>query len=429
MNERDKANIIDLIKKEVVPALGCTEPIAVAFACANARRILDAVPEKISVLASGNILKNAMGVGIPGTGETGLFIAAALGALGGDPDAGLEVLSSVDAGSIANARELVRAGRVIVAQKDVPELLYVEVTCTAGDDNATVIIKDGHTNIVRTECNGDVLFDSARESGAGGDGSVAAGIDWLNVETIYEFAKTVPVEDIRFLMECLEVNRALSREGLEKEYGLQIGRKLQQNIDKGILTAGMMNDAVIVTTAAIDARMAGSELPAMSNSGSGNQGITAMLPVAVAAEKLGSSEESLLRALALSNLVTIYIKSYLGSLSALCGVVIAATGASCGITLLLGGDYTAVCYAINNMTGNITGMICDGAKPGCAFKVSTGVIAAFEAAFLAVDGITISGMDGIVESDIEKTIRNLTEVGSKGMSETDRMIQRIMVCK
>jgi len=429
MNEQEKARIIDLIKKEVVPALGCTEPIAVALACANARRLLDARPEAISVLASGNILKNAMGVGIPGTGEKGLFIAAALGALGGDPDGGLEVLTGVERRSIAAARELVRNGKVTVAQKDVPELLYVEVTCTAGDNTATVVIRDTHTNIVRTERNGDVLFDSTRESEDGGSLSVSLGIDWLNVQKIYEFAETVPVEDIHFLLECLEVNRALSREGLENEYGLQIGRKLQQNIRKGILTAGMMNDAVIVTTAAIDARMAGSELPAMSNSGSGNQGITAMLPVSIAADRLGCSEEELLRALALSNLITIYIKSFLGSLSALCGVVVAATGASCGITHLLGGDYTAICYAINNMTGNITGMICDGAKPGCAFKVSTGVIAAFEAAFLAVDGITISGMDGIVETDIEKTIRNLTEVGSKGMTETDLMIQRIMVCK
>ena len=239
----------------------------------------------------------------------------------------------------------------------------------------------------------------------------------------------VEYDRIKFILEGATMNKAIAEEGLQGDYGLQVGRKILKNIEQGLLTHGLMTDAMLYAAAAADARMAGSKFPAMSNSGSGNQGITVMLPVVVLAEKLRKNDEELARALILSNLIAVYIKSYLGVLSALCGVVVAATGASCGMTYLLGGNYENITYAINNMTGNITGMICDGAKLGCAFKVSIGVAAAVECALLAIDGISVPGHDGIVEDDIEKTIRNLTDVGSKGMTETDKLILEIMTCK
>jgi len=424
----ESEKIIAIINKYVVPALGCTEPIAVALASAEAQRALGSEATQIDVFVSGNILKNAMGVGIPGTGLSGLPIAAALGALGGDPDRGLEVLEAVSSDDIKRASKFVSAKKVSVSTKDDVELLYVEVAVSDGENSATAIIKNAHANVVRIERNAKVLFEKDDAEGAG---DVSDGPDPhdLSIKDIFEFAEITPLEDITFILDASEMNLTLGREGLRSHYGLGVGRKLAENIDKGMLSHGLMNDALILTTSAIDARMAGSDMPAMSNSGSGNQGITAMIPVAVAAETLGKTEEELARALILSNLIAIYIKSYLGPLSALCGVVVAATGASAGIVSLLGGGYNEICYAINNMTGNITGMICDGAKPGCAFKVSTGVVAAFEAAFLAIDGISVSGLDGIVEDEIEKTVKNLAEIGSAGMKETDSLIQRIMMCK
>ncbi len=424
----DADKIISIIHKYVVPALGCTEPIAVALASAEARRALGCEPDAVEVYVSGNILKNAMGVGIPGTGLSGLPIAAALGALGGDPDRGLEVLESASREDVAKASEFVSAGNVSVATKEDVELLYVEVIAKQGDDSASATIKNSHANIVRIERNGEILHDTdVNEDTAVSEEDCDP--RELTVREIVDFATSAPLDTLRFILDAHEMNSALANEGIQKRYGLGLGRKVAEQADRGLVSHGMMIDAVIAATAAVDARMAGSEMPAMSNSGSGNQGITATLPVSIAAEKLGKPEEELIRAQIISHLTAIYIKSYLGPLSALCGVVVAATGASAGIVYLLGGSYTEITHAINNMTGNITGMICDGAKPGCAFKVSTGVVAAFEAAFLAVDGISVSGLDGIVEDDIEKTIRNLAEIGSDGMKETDTMIQRIMMCK
>jgi len=429
MDREHTERIIALIKRKVVPAVGCTEPIAVALAGAKARDVLGSVPDSLRVVVSGNILKNAMGVGIPGTTETGLFIASALGALGGDPDAGLEVLKSVSPEDVGRARAFVREGRVSVEKKETPELFFIEVTAEGGGESARVVIRSFHTNVTLVEKNGVAVFEKEPETTPRPEEKRSVEHVELNVEKIYRFAATADFRDIEFILDGLRMNMALAEEGLRGEYGLQVGKKTAENIERGFLASCMMNDAVILSTAAVDARMAGTTYPAMSNSGSGNQGITAMVPVGVTAGKLGKSDEETARALILSNLVTIYIKSFLGTLSALCGAVVAAAGASCGITYLLGGDYKNISYAINNMAGNITGIICDGAKPGCAFKVSTGVIAAFESAFLAMDGITASGRDGIVEENIEKTIRNLTDVGSKGMSETDRMIQHILECK
>jgi L-cysteine desulfidase len=419
--------MISLLKREVVPALGCTEPVAVALAAAKAREALGCEPETVTIAASGNIIKNGMGVGIPGTDSIGLHVAAAVGAIAGKPGRGLEVLDGITAGEIRKSLALVEAGKVTITIADTSEKLFIDAVCRSGEKRARVVISGGYTNVVLVEGNGNSIFEktskvteSARQDGE---------IPHLTVEKICEFSDRSDFESIRFILEGAVMNRAIAEEGLRGEYGLQVGKKITDYAEKGFYPRGLMSEVVSFSAAAVDARMAGADFPAMSNSGSGNQGITAMLPVLKVAERLGKSEEELARALILSNLIAIHLKQHIGLLSALCGVVYAATGASCGIVKLLGGDVQNVSYAIKNMIANISGMICDGAKPGCALKVSTGVSAAVESALLAADGIEVSHHDGIIEKDIEKTIANLGEIGARGMNETDQVILGIMTCK
>ncbi|TKG93371.1 serine dehydratase subunit alpha family protein [Puteibacter caeruleilacunae] len=420
------AEIIALIKREVVPALGCTEPIAVALASAKATEVLGCIPEKIKVWVSGNILKNAMAVGIPGTGMTGLPIAVALGSVGGNADAKLEVLASVNDDHIAAAKQMVREKKVCINHKPEAELLYIECEATHGEDISRVVICKSHDNITFIQKNDETIFESDDNK----PGKIAKK-DYpdLSIERIHEFATTAKFEDIKFILEGAKMNRAIADEGLTRPYGMQIGKQGIANMIKGILGNDMMNYAMCLTAAASDARMDGCTLPVMSNSGSGNQGLTATLPVVAVAERLKADEEKLARALIISHTVTIHIKSFLGRLSALCGVLVAATGASAGVVYLLGGNYKHIIYAIKNMAGGITGMICDGAKVGCALKVSASVGSAIQTAVLAMDNIGISHLDGIIEEDIEKTIRNVGRIGSEGMIETDKLILQTMVCK
>lgn len=427
MDQQAYESFIALLKKEVVPALGCTEPAAVALAAAKAREALGRVPESVEVRASGNVIKNGMGVGIPGTGAIGLHVAAALGAVAGKAERGLEALEGVSREEIARALAMVEEGSVSVGVAETEEKLFIEAICHAGDESARVIISGGHTNIILIERGGKTIFEktagTAKKTGPLGDNAP------LTVSNIYDFSTTAKLDDIRFVLAGAEMNRAMAEEGLRFPYGLGVGRKMAGYIEKGFYPGGIVSDVTSFTAAAVDARMAGVELPVMSNSGSGNQGITLTLPVVKVAERLGKSEEQLIRALTLSNLISIHIKRKLGVLSALCGVVSASTAASAGITLLLGGNKRQVGYAIKNMIANISGMICDGAKPGCALKVSTGSGAAVESALLAVDGVEASHHDGIIEKSIEKTIDNLCELGAKGMAETDQVILGIMTCK
>jgi L-cysteine desulfidase len=312
--------------------------------------------------------------------------------------------------------------------KEIPEKLYIETICRANGESARVIISGSHTNITSVQRNDTALYQSEgmKEEETG---EVLPESFQLDMEQIFAFSTTADFDDIRFVLESAEMNRTIAEEGLHGDYGLGVGKKTIEYVERGFYPNGLVSEVVSYTSAAVDARMAGANLPAMSNSGSGNQGITVTLPVVKAAERLGKSEEELARALALAHLVSIHLKQHMGVLSALCGVVSAATGASCGITLLLGGGLPQVCHAVKNMIANISGMICDGAKPGCALKVSTGAGAAVEAALLAADGVEVSHYDGIIEKDIEKTINNLGELGTKGMNETDRVILGIMTCK
>lgn len=437
-----EAEIIELIRKEVKPALGCTEPIAVALAVAKAMEIAGQhchlsdtdwrVKEGYSLLieVSGNILKNGMGVGIPGTGMVGLHIAAALGAVCGKSCYGLEVLHDLDAASIARAKEMVETELVTVRLAETDHKLYVKANVNIeGQHCASVVIQDNHDSIVETAFDGEILF-SASACTESAETEQKTTLDYnLSVREIFDFARTVAYDDIAFILESRTLNLALAEEGMKGHYGLRVGHSISLKCNREVFGEDFLSYAMSLTAAASDARMAGCTLAAMSNSGSGNQGITVTMPVIAYSLRYGTSDEQLARALVLSHLVAIHIKGYLGKLSALCGCVIASTGSACGLVYLRGGDYEQICAAIKNMIGNITGMVCDGAKVGCAMKVASGVSSALQSAVLAREGICISEHDGIIEKDIEKTIRNLGRIGSVGMQNTDNMILDIMVCK
>ena len=434
-----QSEIIELIRKEVKPALGCTEPIAVALAVAKAMEIIEASAPcdegwrysdcySLKVEVSGNILKNGMGVGIPGTGMVGLHIASALGAVCGKSSYGLEVLHDLDERSITQAKSMVAAERVTVGIADTTLKLYVKATVSDDNGNSSyAVIENDHDNIVET-CFGDKILVSSRKTEVCSDQKST--LDYkLTVKEIFDFASTVAYEDIAFILESRTLNLALAEEGMRGAYGLRVGKAISSSANKEVFGGDFLSFAMAMTAAASDARMAGCTLAAMSNSGSGNQGITVTMPVIAYSIKYGTDDERLARALVLSHLIAIHIKGYLGKLSALCGCVIASTGSACGLVYLRGGDYEQVCSAIKNMIGNITGMVCDGAKVGCAMKVASGVSCALQSAVLAREGMCISEHDGIIEKDIEKTIQNLGRIGSVGMQNTDNMILDIMVCK
>lgn len=416
--------IIEILRQEAIPALGCTEPVACALACARCKEELGDIPDRIEVSVSGNIYKNGMGVGIPGTGMTGLPIAAALGAVCGKVEYGLQVLQDVSVGdNLSKAKALL--DRVVIRLKeDAPDKLYAEAICSKGEVTVRVIIVYAHTNIVSVEKNGTVIFKKEYTV----EKTAKSERPELSVARIWKFVQEVKTEDIEFILQGAEMNKAISAEGLKSAYGLQIGKTLQDNIGKGLLENDLLNSALICATAASDARMDGCEKPVMTNSGSGNQGITVILPVVVAAERFGSSREQLIRALALSNLVAAHIHYYMGHLSALCGILIAGTGSSSAITYLMGGNYDQVVNTIKTMSSNLTGMMCDGAKQGCALKVYSGVSAAVQAALLSMRGIKTNN-DGIIEEDIEQTIRNIGIIGTAGMEQTDKTILNIMCNK
>ncbi|MCY6957762.1 L-cysteine desulfidase family protein [Clostridium brassicae] len=431
MENKNWEKYIKLINKEVIPAIGCTEPIAVAYAAAKARKTLNKKPEIIDVFVSGNMLKNGMGVGVPGTGMVGLDIAAATGALGGTADAVLEVLKSITQKDVIEGKRMMKEGRVNVKVKENVADLYIEVICRNGNDNARVIIEDTHINIVLVELNNKVLFKKDNEKSSVKKVALEENDDevYLSVDSIYDFAVNAPLEDIKFIREKDKLNEEISKEGLSNDYGLKVGKTIDKYIDKGLLADDIIISAIKRTSGGADARMAGCMMSVMSNSGSGNQGITASMPVIAVGEKLGASEEKITRALALSNLMAIHIHNYLSRLAALCGVVVAGTAASCGITYLLDGNIDAIKRAINNMLGNITGLVCDGAKTSCALKVSTAVNAAVISAMLAIENIGISEKEGIIDKNVENTIRNVGNIGSYGMKQTDKMMLDIMVAK
>ena len=419
----ERRRIIDLINREVVPAIGCTEPIAVALCTARAAETLGAGPERIAVRLSANILKNAMGVGIPGTGMIGLPIAVALGALIGRSEYRLEVLRDVTPEAVERGREMIGRRCISIGLKEgVCEKLYIEAEVEAAGHRAVAVIAGGHTDFVFVSRDGEVLFDKRTPAGCDEE----AGEVPLTLARVWDFAMTSPVEELRFILETRRLNMAAAERSLAGEYGHCVGRTLRCDRERKVMGDSLFTRILSYTSAACDARMAGAMIPVMSNSGSGNQGIAATLPVAVYADEVHASEEQTIRALALSHLTVIYIKQSLGRLSALCGCVVAATGSSCGITYLMGGGYEQAAAAVKNMIANLTGMICDGAKPSCAMKLTSGVSTAVLSAMMAMDGRCVSSVEGIIEEDVDRCIRNLTAIGREGMDETDRLVLRIM---
>ena len=371
MDNITKSQIISLIHQEVIPAIGCTEPVAVALAAAKAAEVLGERPEKIDVLLSANILKNAMGVGIPGTGMVGLPIAIALGTLIGKSSYELEVLRDITPEALQAGKAMIDEKIIHIALKEHVDKLYIEVICTAGDQTSRVIICHEHTHIIYVEKNGEVLTD-LRQSDATDDKPCGGDELKLSFSTVYEFAMEMPLDDIRFILETADLNKKAAQASIRGHYGHTVSKTVSGEYGKKYMGDSAYTHMLVMTAAACDARMDGAMIPVMSNSGSGNQGIAATLPVLSFAEDIKCTEEQLIRALMLSHLMVIYIKQSLGRLSALCGCVVAATGSSCGITYLMGGSKMQISYAIKNMIGNITGMICDGAKPSCALKVSSG---------------------------------------------------------
>ncbi|MDE5622768.1 MAG: L-serine ammonia-lyase, iron-sulfur-dependent, subunit alpha [Alistipes sp.] len=422
----ERERIVALINREVVPAIGCTEPIAVALCTARAAEVLGCRPERIDVRLSANILKNAMGVGIPGTGMIGLPIAVALGALAGRSELQLEVLRDVTPEAVAEGRRYIDEKRIAIALREVSaEKLYIEVEVSAGGHGAVAVIAGSHTAFVRIVRDGEVLLDAGSASAAGEQDEEVP----LTLARVWEFATTSPVEELQFILESRRLNRAAAERALASDFGHSVGRTLLRGRELEVMGDSIFTRILSYTSAACDARMAGAMIPVMSNSGSGNQGIAATLPVAVYAEQTGATEERTIRALVLSHLTVIYIKQSLGRLSALCGCVVAATGSSCGITYLMGGDYGQVAAAVKNMIANLTGMICDGAKPSCAMKLTSGVSTALLSAMMAMDGRCVTSVEGIIEEDVDKCIRNLTAIGRDGMNETDRLVLGIMTSK
>ena len=422
-----RKEIIDLINREVVPAMGCTEPIAVSLCTAKAVETLGREPEHIEVFLSPNVLKNAMGVGIPGTDMIGLPIAIALGALVGKTEYQLEVLRDVTPEAVERGRKMIEEGRVRVGVKDGDcETLYIEAQASAAGSTATAVIAGSHTNFVYVGMAERVMVDNRRIVSAADEKKNVQ----LSLKKVWEFATTSPIEELRFILEARKLNKAAADESLKGEWGHCLGRTVKESGGcKKIMGDTILSHMISYTSAACDARMGGAKIPVMSNSGSGNQGIVSTLPVVVYAEDTGATEEQLIRALVLSHLTVIYIKQSLGRLSALCGCVVASTGSSCGITYLMGGGYNEVAMAVKNMVATLTGMICDGAKPSCALKLSSSVSTAVMAATMAMEQRCVTAYEGIVDDDVDKSILNLTTIGSRGMVETDRMILHIMTHK
>lgn len=426
ITETERKRIIDLIHQEVVPAIGCTEPIAVALCVAKATETLGTKPEKINVLLSANILKNAMGVGIPSTGMIGLPIAIALGALIGKSEYQLEVLKDSTPDVVEEGKRFIEEKRIHISLKEnIEEKLYIEVCCEVGDDKATAVIAGGHTTFIYIERNGEVLFQKQHTASCEKEEECLE----LTLRKVYDFALNTPLDEISFILETARLNKAAAERSFEGNYGHGLGKMLRGTYEHKVMGDSVFSHILSYTSGACDARMAGAMIPVMSNSGSGNQGISATLPVLVFAEENDKSEEELIRALMLSHLTVIYIKQSLGRLSALCGCVVAATGSSCGITWLMGGTYDQVAYAVQNMIANLTGMICDGAKPSCALKVTTGVSTAVLSAIMAMENRCVTSVEGIIDEDVDQSIRNLTKIGSKGMNETDKLVLEIMTGK
>lgn len=428
----NQALLIDLLKKEILPTMGCTEPGAVALAAAYAREALkEGTVKKINVTVNANVYKNGVAVGIPGTGETGFFIAAALGVIKGHPERQLAVLADVLPRELEKAREMVAQNIIEVQVDEEKESLWIQVRLETDRGWSQAVIAEKHTQVISIQRNGEELFSQGSlQEGEGLDHRQVLKGDDLRIVHLVEAVEAMPLEQLEFLFAGVEMNLLAAKAGIEKRLGMGIGAVYDEMVDNGLMSKDLVNYAKILTAAAADARMSGESVAVMSSAGSGNHGITVILPVYAVADKLGASREKLLRAVALSHLITVYIKIYTGSLSALCGcAVAAATGATAAITWLMGGQITQMEAAMKNLIANLTGMICDGGKVGCALKLSTAAATAVESSLLAQKNIVVPDTNGIIADGIEQTIRNLGKISNPGMIVTDKVILDVMLEK
>lgn len=428
MEESRRRFYQSLLHREIAPALGCTEPAAAALTAACAAKCLGCIPEEILVRTSQYILKNAMNVGIPGIGMTGLDIAVALGALSASPEKELMILSGISPEKKRQAKAMTEQGKVRIELASTEEKIYIEVQVRAGAETAKAITAEAHKNITYVEKNDRVCYRKERKIRKAEE--TAEEIYTVTLEEILDFSEHTVLENLEFLREVIQINREIALEGISHKYGLQVGKNLMDGTENGLVGQDAANYAAAMTAAAADARMAGCEKPVMSAAGSGNQGLTATIPIAAVGEKLELGEEKILRALALSILLTVHTKHYLGRLSVLCGCSISsAMGVACGIVFMLGGTYAQMTWAINSMVADISGVVCDGAKPGCALKIATAVQSAVRAANMALNGSGADSHDGIVHVNAEKTLENLGILGNWGMKDTNRIILDLMLEK
>lgn len=419
--------LISLLKTEVRPALGCTEPAAAAFTVAKARDYLGGSINRIKLTVSGNIYKNALAVTIPNSQEAGLEMASALGLFKGNPEKGLEVFEAIDSADVKQAKIFVNKGlvEVAIAKEDG---IFIEARVEGERGWAEVIVSGGHTNVVRVTVNGKIVLktDDAIRLNQGSGFS----LEEYTIASLVKEVEEFRLADINFLQDGLEMNRSISELGLKLKPGLALGAGIKSLVERGIISNDVVNQARMAVAGACDARMAGINHPVMSTMGSGNQGIAAIVPVGVVSQELRVSEEKTLRALALSHLVTAFVKRYTGRLSTVCGCAVAAgAGAAAAITWLQGGNSVQVAGAVQNIIGNLAGMICDGAKGGCALKIATSAGEAIISSQLALEGIIISPLDGIISPTAEDTIRNLGKLSSSGMNCTEETILDIMLHK
>ena len=429
--------IAELVHREVVPATGCTEPAAVALTVAYAASLLEdrAQLSRVEVLLSANMLKNALGVGIPGTSMFGIPIAIALGVILARPEKQLELLDCFSCEELQRAKGLVDSGLITIGLKEGEGIdkLYVETLLedTAGHCARAVLCRT-HTGLTELELDGVPQRASRQsvETEREGPPCPEQGTDIrLDFDLVYEYSLTGPIEDMDFIYEAAQQNKRASEYSLGHSCGHQLGKMMQSDLGKQFFGDTVLAQMLTYTSSACDARMDGAPITVMSNSGSGNQGISSMLPVLTFAEEQGADLEQTTRAIMMSSLLVVYIKQLLGRLSCLCGMVVSGIGSACAVTYLMGGTKEQSIGAVKNMIGNVSGMICDGAKPSCSLKASTGVGSAMISAMLSMQGHVVTATEGIVDDDIDICIRNLADLGRDGMAETDLKVLKIMTSK
>ncbi|KGG80431.1 hypothetical protein Y919_06340 [Caloranaerobacter azorensis H53214] len=418
--------ILDTLKKEVVPAIGCTEPVAVALACAKAKELLEGNDViEAAILVSPNIYKNGLGVGIPNTNEIGLDIAAALGIVGGKSEKDLRVLEDISGKQVDKAKKMLEEGSIKIGIKDTQEKVYVEVNLKSNSNYSKVIIREMHNNFTHLETDGKIIFQKSHVSQS--ENNQSDELFNLKIRDIIKEIEEIEPSKLEFLLEGIEMNEKIANVALEKKLGIGVGYSIYENIKNNIIADDLINTAAMLTAAASDARMSGLNMPVMSSNGSGNNGLTAILPIAAYKKKYDVDNEKIAKALAISHIINCYVKYYIGRLSALCGcAVAAATGSGAAIAYLMGANYDQIDGVIKNMIANLSGMICDGAKVSCAFKLATAASTAVQSALLALNNSIALPKNGIVAESAEETIKNLGTLSKKGMNTTDKVILEIM---